>query len=99
MSERQAKRKRQNEVKQTVTVKKNKADVLTNAVIALVVVVLLGLGAWAIVGEYKGNTQEVTPVTTDSVPVSQEVEETEDTAAEGAAEATDGTDQTTEASE
>lgn len=62
MSERQAKRKRQNDAGQTVAVKKNKADVLTNVIIVLVVIVLVGLGAWAVIGEYQKSQQEQAPV-------------------------------------
>ncbi|MBQ3038597.1 MAG: hypothetical protein IJD30_05410 [Clostridia bacterium] len=99
MSERQAKRKRQNAVKEEVIVKKNKADVLTNVVITLIVIALVGLGAWAVIGEYKGTAPEVTPVTTDEIPVSQEDEATDDATAEGAAEATEDTQESSEASE
>ena len=56
MSERQAKRRRQNEMSQTQPVKKaSGATILTNCVITVVILALLGLGAWAVYDEIQQN--------------------------------------------
>ncbi len=75
MSERQAKKKRKIEASEVVSTKrkKTKAEILTNAIIAVLIVALVGLGSWAVYGEIKGNleaaSQEVT--TTDDTAVQQ----------------------------
>lgn len=74
MSERQSKLKRKNENTQTDVVKKkkkSKAEIITNMIICVAVIAVLGLGGWAIATKPQDNNtpaQDVTDGMTSSTP-------------------------------
>lgn len=59
MSERQAKMKRKNEgVEERVVKKKSKAEIITNIIICVAIVAVLGLGVWAVASKYQSDAQQ-----------------------------------------
>ncbi len=48
MSERQAKSKRKSEIKETPKKKKNTLDVISNMIIVILILAVLGIGGWAV---------------------------------------------------
>lgn len=59
MSERQARIRRKSEAEEVKTVKKkSKAEIITNVVICVAVVAVLGLGGWAVASKYQNNAAQ-----------------------------------------
>ena len=68
MSERQAKTKRKNEIKQTPAKKKNALDIISNIIIVVLVLTVLGIGGWAVYSKFsqmpkEGTTEDITTPT------------------------------------
>lgn len=62
MSERQAKLKRKNEIKETPKKKKSAMDIIFNIIIVVLILAVLGIGSWAVYSKYSqmpaGDTTE-----------------------------------------
>ena len=57
MSERQAKKARKIQTtEQAASKKKSKGDIITNSIITVAIIAVLGLGTWAVYNEYKGQS-------------------------------------------
>ncbi len=68
MSERQAKTKRKNEIKQTPKKKKNALDIISNIIIVVLILTVLGIGGWAVYSKFsqmpkEGTTEDITTPT------------------------------------
>ena len=62
MSERQAKLKRKNEIKETPKKKKSAIDIIINIIIVVLVLGILAVGGWAIYNKYQQMPQQDTSV-------------------------------------
>ena len=71
MSERQAKQKRKNEVKEIQKKKKNPLDIIVNIVIVVLILAILGLGGWSVYNKFKSSAQENETAVTDSNQTTQ----------------------------
>ncbi len=68
MSERQAKTKRKNEIKQTPVKKKSALDIISNIIIVVLILTVLGIGGWAVYSKFsqmpkEGTTEDITTPT------------------------------------
>ena len=64
MSERQAKTKRKNEVKHTPVKKKSALDIISNIIIVILILTVLGIGGWAVYSKFsqmppEGTTEDI----------------------------------------
>lgn len=66
MSERQAKTKRKNEIKKTPVKKKSALDIISNIIIVILILTVLGIGGWAVYSKFsqmpkeEGTTENIT---------------------------------------
>ena len=68
MSERQAKSKRKNEIKHTPVKKKSALDIISNIIIVVLILTVLGIGVWAVYSKFsqmpqEGTTEDITTPT------------------------------------
>ena len=89
MSERQVKKiRKENPVEETKVKKKSKSDILTNSIIVVLIVAVLGLGSWAVYSKFASeNATEQTGVVDESNVVTNDEQVQTPTIAEAAAEA------------
>ncbi len=75
MSERKAKTKRKNEIKQTTKKKMSALDVISNIIIIILILTVLGVGGWAVYSKFSQMPKEDTTETIVTPTISQTAEE------------------------